>query len=162
MARQQLWYLSDHIADRVGRSHQPANAAVTCLGGTGPYADAMGSTAVAFKPHRDDEDPMTSVQQWTADEYPPMGNPVAVRDLINSWIHAAGLGSQWRDDTSGVILPDGVEALSFQIHDNTVRAIWITRPTGELLELLCRCGRQAEWRVFDADSETEYLLSDFT
>lgn len=126
------------------------------------YADAMGSMAAVFIPGAGVEDPMTTVKQWDADEYPPMGTPVDTCDQINSWITAAGLGTPWRDDTSRVILPDGVAAVRLHIHRDVVRSIWITRPTGELLELLCRNGHQLGWRVFDVGSETEYLLSDFS
>lgn len=122
----------------------------------------MGSTAAVFIPGPAVEEPMTAVQQWDADEYPPMGTPADICDQINSWITAAGLGTPWRDDTSRVILPNGVAAVSFHIHHDAVRSIWISRPTGELLELLCRNGHQLGWRVFDVDSETEYLLSDFS
>jgi hypothetical protein len=122
----------------------------------------MGSTAVVFNPGHSVENPIEVVRQWDADDYPPMGDPVGLRDQINSWISTAGLETQRRDETSNVILPEGVAAVSFQIHRDTVRAIWITRPTLELLELLCRNGKQIGWRVCDAGSETEYLLSDFT
>ena len=68
-----------------------------------------------------------------------MGSPADVCNLINSWITTMGLESEVRYDRSGVILPDGVAALSFQIHRDTVRSILITRPTGELLKPLQGC-----------------------
>ncbi|WP_396908078.1 hypothetical protein [Mycolicibacterium sp.] len=99
---------------------------------------------------------LAEIQAWTVDEYPALGTPEQLRDLLNKRIAAAGIASPWTETSTGVRLPDGVESISFRVHAGFVRSIWITRPTGELLDLLLDCGRDAGWRVFDVDSDTEY------
>jgi hypothetical protein len=118
--------------------------------------------AVVIKPGPDIEDPMSVAPTWAEDDFPPMGSPDEVRDQLDAWITAARLETEGRDEASGVLLPDSVSAISFQVHRELVRAVWITRPTGELLELLWRNGQAGGWRVFDVSSESEYVESDFT
>ncbi|WP_301123482.1 hypothetical protein [Mycolicibacterium fortuitum] len=99
---------------------------------------------------------LVDIQGWAVDEYPAMGTPERLRDLLNEQFAGAGIASPWTDTSTGVRLPHGVESISFRVHGGLVRSIWITRPTGELLDVLVDCGRHTGWRVFDVDSDTEY------
>jgi hypothetical protein len=119
----------------------------------------MGSTAVVVGAKSGADSSLVAVQGWAAGDYPSLGEPEEVRAEFNERISAAGIASRWCDESSGVLLPDGVEAISFSVYAGLVRSIWITRPTGQLLEILCRWGLVTGWRVFDADSETVYFAS---
>jgi hypothetical protein len=120
----------------------------------------MGSIAVVVgaKPGRDDS--VAAVKGWEAEDYPSMGEPDQIRVGLNKRIADAGLASPWFDEGSGVCLPVGVEAIRFVVADDSLRSIWISRPSAELVEILCRWGRVAGWRVFDVVSETECMEGD--
>ncbi|MFV8160836.1 hypothetical protein ACNQVK_01545 [Mycobacterium sp. 134] len=116
----------------------------------------MGSTAVIVGTAPGHHASLTEIQGWAAGEYPAIGTPEQTRDKLNELITAAGIASHWTDETSGVRLPHGVGSITFSVHAGLVRSIWINRPTGELLDLLTARGPHDGWRVFDADSDTEY------
>ncbi|MUL80761.1 MULTISPECIES: hypothetical protein [unclassified Mycolicibacterium] len=122
----------------------------------------MGTTAVVIGAKPGSDDSLVAVQGWEACDYPSMGEPDQIRLELNERIATAGIATQWFDESSSVCLPDGVEAISFSLHAGLLRSIWITRPTGELLEILCQWARVVGWRVYNADSETEYTAEDFT
>lgn len=80
----------------------------------------------------------------------PMGTPSAVAELINAAITNRGLETSYTDEQSGVLLHDGVEALTYSERDGQVVAIAVDRPTGEMIELLGELGATRGWQLLDA------------
>ncbi|WP_135454180.1 hypothetical protein [Mycobacterium sp. DL99] len=105
-------------------------------------------------------DSFVAAVQGLDDDYPSMGEPEQIRRELNARIAAAGIASEWFDESSGVNCPDGVDAIDLYIHGGLVRSILVSRPTSDLLEILCRWGQVVGWRVFDVGSGSEYTLDD--
>lgn len=122
----------------------------------------MGTTVmvIAAKPGVDGF--LAIAQTVDDDDYPAMGEPEQIRRELNERIATTGITSPWFDKSSGVNLPDGVGAVSFHIHGGLVRSIMVSRPTSDLLEILCRWGQPVGWRVFDVGSGAEYTLDDWS
>lgn len=120
----------------------------------------MGTNAFVIKAKPGVDSFLAAVQGLDDDDYPSMGEPEQIRRELNARIAAAGIASPWFDESSGVNCPDGVASIDFYIHGGRVRSILISRPTTELLEILCRWGQMVGWRVFDVGSESEYTLED--
>ncbi|WP_154794886.1 hypothetical protein [Occultella kanbiaonis] len=100
------------------------------------------------------EDPYTQMLYDDAGEYLPMGEPDALAGALNEALAATG-AEGFIDEGTGVLLPHGVDSVSFTTHEGQVRMIFVNGPTGEVFDALAAVGAP-DWAVLDAGTGERY------
>ena len=105
---------------------------------------------MAFRAPDDVADPSAFTEVAGLEDYPPLGAPADLAERLNARLRALGLDSGALDDTSGVILPDGVGSISFTVGQGQVRFILVNGPTGDLIDVFRELRAQDGWHLLDA------------
>ncbi|MBZ2198612.1 hypothetical protein [Occultella gossypii] len=100
------------------------------------------------------DDPYTQMLYNDAGEYLPMGEPDALVAALNEALAATG-AEGFVDERTGMLVPHGVDSVSFTTDGGQVRLIFVNRPTGEVFDALAAVGGP-DWAVLDAGTGERY------
>ena len=104
---------------------------------------------MAFRVPDGVSDPWGFTQEAELTDFPPLGTAEELADELNRRLREEGVDSGELDETSGVVLPDGVDSIGFTLGEGQVRLVLVNDPTGEVIDVLTELRAQEGWHLLD-------------